>query len=246
LAASPDRSANDAGPDGQAKPTRDRQAWWDIPLTIGIAIGVVLLITTFVAKPFSIPSGSMEDTLNVGDRVLVNRVVYHLRDIERGDVVVFDGADSFVPATDVPQRNPVAGALTWIGQSIGVVAPDSTDFVKRVIGVGGDRVTCCDAEGRMTVNGTPLDEASYLYPGDAPSTETFDVVVPAGMLWVMGDHRSNSADSRAHMGDPGGGFVPESKVVGRAMTVLWPLSSIGSVDVPPTFASVVAPDRSGS
>jgi signal peptidase I len=119
---------------------RERQAWWDIPLTIGIAVGVVLLITTFLAKPFSIPSGSMEDTLGIGDRVLVNRAVYHLRDIERGDVVVFDGSDSFVPAGDVPQRNPVSAVLTWAGQSIGIVPPDSTDFVKRVIGVGGDRV----------------------------------------------------------------------------------------------------------
>ena len=187
----------------------------------------------------------MEDTLGIGDRVLVNRAVYHVRDIERGDVVVFDGSDSFVPAGDVPERNPVAAVLTWVGQSIGLVPPDSTDFIKRVIGVGGDRVTCCDAEGRMTVNGVPLEETAYLYPDDAPSTQTFDVVVPQGMLWVMGDHRSNSADSRAHMGDPGGGFVPESKVVGRAMAVLWPLSRLQSIEIPEAFAAVPAP-TSGS
>jgi len=219
----------------------DRQSWWDIPVTIAVAIGIVLVITTFLAKPFSIPSGSMEDTLRVGDRVLVNRAVYHFRPIERGDVVVFDGSDSFVPSNSVPARNPISGAFTWLGQSIGLLPPDSTDFIKRVIGVGGDHVTCCDAQGRITVNGTPLKETGYLFPGDSPSTQDFDVVVPQGMLWVMGDHRSNSADSRAHMGDPGGGFVPADKVVGRAMTVLWPLSSIANLPIPDTFADVPEP-----
>jgi signal peptidase I len=224
----------------------DRQSWWDIPVTIAVAIGIVLVITTFLAKPFSIPSGSMENTLAVGDRVLVNRAVYHFRPIERGDIVVFDGSNSFVAAGEAPQRNPIVGALTWMGQSIGLVAPDSTDFIKRVIGVGGDRVKCCDAQQRITVNGTPIDESTYLYPDDAPSGTDFDVVVPQGMLWVMGDHRSNSADSRSHLGEAGGGFVPEDMVIGRAMSVLWPLSSIQSLPIPETFARVPAPSPSGS
>ena len=189
----------------------------------------------------------MEDTLGIGDRVLVNRVVYPPARHRARRRRVFDGSDSFAypgrwsaPVYPVDRRARVSA-----GQSIGLVPPDSTDFIKRVIGVGGDRVVCCDTEGRMTVNGVPVEEASYLYPDDAPSTQTFDVVVPQGMLWVMGDHRSNSADSRAHMGDPGGGFVPESKVVGRAMAVLWPISRLQSIEIPETFATVPAPE-SGS
>ena len=210
---------------------RGRQPWWDIPVTIAVALGVVLLITTFLVKPFSIPSGSMENTLQVGDRVLVNRAVFKVRDIERGDVVVFDGSGSFVPPQVAPDRDPITGALVWVGQSFGLVAPDSTDFIKRVIGTGGDRVTCCDAQGQLTLNGAPLVE-DYLFPGDAPSLQPFDVEVPDGMLWVMGDHRSASADSRSHMGDPGGGFVPESSVIGRAMTVVWPISRIQNIPPP--------------
>lgn len=210
---------------------RGRQPWWDIPVTIAVALGVVLLVTTFLVKPFSIPSGSMENTLQVGDRVLVNRAVFKIRDIERGDVVVFDGSGSFVPPQVAPDRDPITGALVWVGQSFGLVAPDSTDFIKRVIGTGGDRVTCCDAQGQLTVNGAPLVE-DYLFPGDAPSLQPFDVEVPDGMLWVMGDHRSASADSRSHMGDPGGGFVPEPSVVGRAMTVVWPVSRIQNIPLP--------------
>ena len=210
---------------------RGRQTWWDIPVTIAVALGVVLLVTTFLVKPFSIPSGSMENTLQVGDRVLVNRAVFKIRDIERGDVVVFDGSGSFVPPQVAPDRDPITGALVWVGQSFGLVAPDSTDFIKRVIGTSGDRVTCCDAQGSLTVNGTPLVE-DYLFPGDAPSLQPFDVEVPDGMLWVMGDHRSASADSRSHMGDPGGGFVPEPSVVGRAMTVVWPVSRIQNIPLP--------------
>ncbi|MDA3021435.1 MAG: signal peptidase I [Actinomycetota bacterium] len=218
-----------------------RGPWWDLPLTFIIAFGVVLLLTTFVARPFSIPSSSMEDTLQVGDRVLVNKITYRLRPIERGDVVVFDGTDSFVKAGEIPQRDLVTGTLSWLGQSIGVVPPDSTDFVKRVLGLPGDHVVCCDAEGHITVNDVPLEEAAYMFPGDSPSDMNFDVIVPDGKLWLMGDHRSNSADSRYHLGDPGGGMVPQSRVVGRVMNVLWPLNRIQAVSIPENFAEVPAP-----
>jgi len=210
---------------------------WDLPLTLLGALVFVLLATAFIAKPYSIPSGSMENTLQVGDRVLVNRMVYHVRPIERGDVVVFDGTDSFVAQDAVPSRDPVTGLLTTIGQSFGIIAPDGTDFVKRVVGIAGDHVQCCNEQGQLLVNGIALSEP-YLYPGDAPSGFAFNAIVPEGKLWVMGDHRSQSADSRAHLADPGGGMVEESKVIGRVMAVVWPPSRWGSVTIPEAYAKV--------
>lgn len=219
-----------------------RSQWWDVPVTLLIAVGIVLLVTTFIVKPFSIPSGSMENTLAIGDRVLVDKVSYRFRDVKRGDVIVFDGTNTFVPPREIPDRNLVTGAVTWVGQSLGFMEPDSTDFIKRVIGVGGDRVTCCDDQGALLVNGVAIDESDYLFPGNDPSLQSFDVIVPDGTLWVMGDHRSNSADSRAHLGDPGGGFVSERRVVGRGMSVVWPVGNWSGLDVPSGFAEV--PDRS--
>jgi signal peptidase I len=217
-----------------------RSQWWDIPVTLAIAVAIVLVVTTFIVKPFSIPSGSMENTLAIGDRVLVDKVTYRFRDVDRGDVIVFDGRNSFVPAREIPERDPITGAVTWVGQSLGLMEPDTTDFIKRVIGISGDRVTCCDADGQLLVNGTPLQEGQYLYPGDQPSSQSFDVIVPEGKLWVMGDHRSNSADSRAHLGDPGGGFVSRDAVVGRGMSVVWPIGRWTGLDIPAAFAALTA------
>ncbi|MCI0384706.1 signal peptidase I [Streptomyces sp. CNQ085] len=170
------------------------------PGAMGAAVAVLLLLVhAFVAEPFRIPSGSMGNTLEAGDRVLVNKLAYRFGNLPaRGDVVVFDGTGSF-------DREPSQG----------------TDYVKRVVGVGGDRVRCCDERGRIEVNGEPADE-TYLYPGDRPSVVPFDIAVPEGRLWVMGDHRSRSSDSRDHLGSPGGGTVPVERVIGRADWIVWP------------------------
>jgi signal peptidase I len=211
-------------------------AWLEFPLLIIGAFLVAFVVKTFLVQAFYIPSGSMEDTLQVGDRVLVNKVVYHLRPIERGDVIVFDGTGSFIfGEVAEPEIGPVQGLVRLLGEIVGLAPPRDTDFIKRVIGVGGDRVVCCDADGRITVNGVPLDEGDYLYRKNPPSKQAFDVLVPEGALWVMGDHRSASADSRSHMGDPGGGFVPVDKVIGRAFTVVWPPGNAQILEIPATF-----------
>ncbi|MDX3854414.1 signal peptidase I [Streptomyces sp. AK02-01A] len=192
----------------------------------------VLLLSTFVVQPFMIPSGSMEPTLQIGDRVLVNKLAYDFGGApDRGDVVVFDGTGSFVQSP--AEENPVTGLLHGAATALGLAGPAETDFVKRVVGVGGDRVVCCDTAGSLEVNGHAVEER-YLYFGDAPSRVPFDIVVPQGTLWVLGDHRGNSRDSRDHLGEPGGGMVPVDKVVGRVDWIGWPLGRWSSL--PPTDA----------
>ncbi len=210
--------------------------WLEFPLLIVGAFFVAFLVKTFLVQAFYIPSGSMENTLQVGDRVLVNKVVYHLRPVERGDIIVFDGTGSFVSGeVVVPETNLIQAIARGLGEIVGLAPPRDTDFIKRVIGVGGDHVICCDADGRITVNGVPLDEDAYLYGNNPPSKQPFDVIVPDGKLWVMGDHRSASADSRSHMGEPGGGFVPVNKVIGRAFAVVWPIGNAQILEIPATF-----------
>ncbi len=211
-------------------------AWLEFPLLILGAFLVAFVVKTFLVQAFYIPSGSMENTLQVGDRVLVNKVVYHLRSIERGDVVVFDGTGSFMAASAIdPEQSPLEMVGRVLGEVVGLAPPRDTDFIKRVIGVGGDRVVCCDADGLITVNGVVIDESAYLYGKNPPSKQPFDVLVPENALWVMGDHRSASADSRAHLGDPGGGFVPVDRVIGRAFAVVWPLGNAQILEIPSTF-----------
>jgi signal peptidase I len=193
-------------------------------LLAAIVIAAVLGIRAFVVQSFVIPSGSMENTLRVNDRVLVNKLSYRFGQIRRGEVIVFDGAGSFSVDYTHLTAGPVTGALGHRG----LFPSRTTYYVKRVIGLPGDRVTCCDIGGRLTVNGTSLEEP-YLFPGDSPSLLKFDIRVPDHRLWVMGDHRTNSQDSRAYMGQPGGGYIPENRVTGRAFLVVWPVEHWGTM-----------------
>ncbi|WP_406863389.1 signal peptidase I [Streptomyces sp. HUAS MG47] len=233
------RSARVPEGDAAAGPARGRLSWRGAGLT-GIACTLfLLLLSHFVLQPFLIPSGSMEPTLQIGDRVLVNKLAYRFGDEpRRGDVLVFDGTDSFV--REPAEENPVAALLQGAGAALGLAEPDETHFVKRVVGVGGDRVVCCDKEGRIRVNGTQVEER-YVFFGDAPSKVPFDIVVPDGTLWVMGDHRSRSSDSRDHLGSPGGGMVPVDRVIGRVDWIGWPFARWTSLAGTDAFARVPAP-----
>jgi signal peptidase I len=238
-----ERSDDGEGSKGRSGKKKQGSFWKELPILVGVALALAMVIKAFAVQAFYIPSQSMENTLKVGDRVLVNKIVYHTRDIKRGDVVVFNGLDSWDPEVQYSEpKNPVSKLLHAIGSAFGVV-PGEKDYIKRVIGVPGDRVACCDAQGRVTVNGHPLVETPYIYTDpqtgeqNRPSDSKFKVTVPPGHLWVMGDHREVSYDSRGHIGDPGGGTIPESRVIGRAFVVVWPLSRIKTLPIPATFGA---------
>jgi len=230
-----------AGRKAQSKRKR-RLSWWaELLVLFVLALTIMLVIKTYVVQAFFIPSSSMENTLDIGDKVLVNKLIYHFRSIERGDVIVFNGEGSWDPPSAPQSSDPVVRLASEFGHAVvGLfgISPGVHDYIKRVIGLPGDHVACCNAQGRVTVNGVPLSEKSYLYPGNAPSMTKFSITVPPGRLWVMGDHRDVSYDSRGHIGDPGGGTIPENQVVGRAFLILWPPSRFRVLPIPATFTKL--------
>ena len=198
----------------------------ELPVLVVVALVVSLLIKTFLVQFFYIPSGSMENTLQVKDRVAVNKLPFLSKDINRGDVVVFRDPDNWLPQiTDYGTNKYVAkakGALVAVGV---LPNPAKQYLVKRVVGVAGDHIVCCTKSGNLTINDVEVTEP-YIFDGNKPSEMTFDVTVPKGKLWVMGDHRSASADSRYHQEDINKGFVPLSRVTGRVVAIIWPFKNI--------------------
>ena len=243
-----DPAAASAEPDAAAASTHPRRgpSWL---LLLGVALVVMMLVRGFLVQSFYVPSGSMQPTIQPGDRILVNKLVSG-DSVRRGDVVVFDGTTTFAAADRQPHQaggllgRVLGGAASMVGVDLG-----EQDFVKRIIGLPGDHVVCCDEGGRITVNSSPIKEP-YLKAGDAASEQPFDVTVPSGHVWVMGDHRSNSADSRMHdaPGNDGSrGSVEERLIVGRAVALVWPLDRLTWLSNPTsTFAKVPAPARAAA
>ena len=200
----------------------------DIALIFLAALVISFLVKTFLIRSFYIPSESMENTLQLNDRIIVNQLVPDLTPISHGDVVVFRDPGGWLTPTVEPEQNWFAGAVDSVLAFVGLSAPDSNDhLIKRVIGLPGDEVVCCNEFGQLTVNGVSLDEEQYVkLPSGASQVtrDTFEVTVPEDSLWVMGDNRYSSADSAYHRNDPTGGFVPVDNVVGRALVVSWPIN----------------------
>jgi len=206
---------------------------------VAVALLLMVLVRTLLVQSFYIPSGSMQPTLEPGDRILVSKLGGS-SSIHRGDVVVFDGTTTFGRPDGGPAPTGlIARALGGVASALSVGGNES-DYVKRVVGMPGDRVVCCDQTGHLSINGRSVTEP-YLLVGDDPSDLTFDVRVPAGRIWLMGDHRSDSADSRAHLGDPGGGMVRLEDLIGTAKVVYWPLDRVGSVAGSAELAAAPAP-----
>ncbi|PSM37993.1 signal peptidase I [Streptomyces dioscori] len=238
-----DDSGDGGGRDGRDSdgaapaPKKPRSFWKELPLLIGIALVLALLIKSFLVQAFSIPSDSMQNTLQQGDRVLVDKLTpWFGSEPERGEVVVFNDPDKWLAGEPTPNPNAIQTALSWIGL---MPSSEEKDLIKRVVGVAGDTIEC-KGTGPLKVNGKALNEADYVYPGNTPCTVDdaggqFKVKVPEGKIWVMGDHRQNSLDSRYHQQDKHQGFVPVDNVVGRAIVVAWPPTRWSTLPVPDTF-----------
>jgi signal peptidase I len=217
----------------QTKRQTGKRGWRFALLALVLAVAISGVIRSLWLDVYFIPSASMEPLFLSGDRIIVSRTDFRAEPVRRGDVVVFDGRGSFAPLNS--GKGAVLDFLAGAGHWLGLAGSDST-YVKRVIGLPGDHVVCCGAGGRLTVNGQQIAEP-YLYGGDAPSELTFSVVVPAGRLWLMGDHRSMSADSRTLLGAPGGGMVPLDRVIGRPVQIIWPLDRFAALSRPAQAAT---------
>ena len=199
----------------------------EFPILVIVALAVSLIIKSFLVQFFYIPSGSMENTLQINDRVAVNKIPFISNSIKRGDVVVFRDPSNWLPEPYVGNENRVIAKIKDGLVLVGVLPnPAKQYLVKRVIGVAGDNVVGKD--GVVTINGKKTTEP-YIFAGNKASELDFNVTVPEGKIWVMGDHRGASADSRYHQDDVNNGFVPESKVTGRVVGIIWPLKNLGLV-----------------
>jgi len=219
----------------------------DLLIIFVVALLISFLIKTFLVRSFYIPSGSMENTLLVDDRIIVNQLEPALVPVSRGDVIVFRDPGGWLPEQPPIEQNPIVAALDWTMSVVGLSAPDSNDhLIKRIIGLPGDHVVCCNTLGQMSVNDIPLTEPYALLPAgqSSVSKDAFDVVVPEDSLWVMGDNRYDSLDSRYHPNAPGKGFVPMDNVVGRALVISWPLERWSWLDdYPEVFRGVEEADK---
>ena len=210
----------------------------EVPVLIVTAIVISVVLKEFLIQAFYIPSGSMENTLRVNDRVIVNKLGMHLGNIGRGDIVVFKDPGGWLPEPYISDQVSFGQHIKNGFVAIGLLPdPADQDLIKRVIGVAGDTVKCCDAQGSLSVNGKSITE-KYLYPGNAPSDLKFQVKVPKGSIWVMGDHRGASEDSRYHQEDPRKGMVPLKNVIGRAVAVVWPVSNAKTLQRPEVLTHI--------
>lgn len=223
------QTSSNADASTHVRPSRRRGALLflrDVVVIVGVALLISFLIKTFLIRSFYIPSDSMMNTLVQNDRIIVNQLVPEMVPIERGDVVVFRDPGGWLNPAPQPEAPPLQAALDWIGSIVGISAPDSDEhLVKRVIGLPGDRVVCCNDLGQMSVNGVPLEEPYVRLPPGAVAVSDLDfqAEVPADALWVMGDNRYDSSDSRYNRDKFGEGFVPIDDVVGRAVVISWPI-----------------------